>query len=122
MENHVVSLEIAKELKEKGIDFKSSFVWGKVGEEWKCLPMNWTPQYFYSRIVFNKDSVETYPAPLFTELLEALEVEPGSAVTIIKRSDRVETYFQTWFGEKVVCDPNPCNALAKLLIKIKEGE
>lgn len=64
MKNHVVSLEIAKQLKEAGWDKKTTFCWLEIDDEW-ILDL-------YANDKYNDVYTSIIPAPLATEILEEL--------------------------------------------------
>jgi hypothetical protein len=80
MENKTVSLELARELKEAGIEIETEFYWAEFYNKSSTVPEKKLYQivFHYEREDFEERShlseLIFYPAPLLSELLEILPV------------------------------------------------
>lgn len=119
IENQVVSIELAKKLKELGVKQDSYFDWGDWGHK---NPIEY--QIFHGSI--RPGEPITRIASAFT-VAELLDIAPAST-SILKRTDietktkpryYVETFEHYRYDED--CDENPANALAKMLIYLLEN-
>lgn len=108
MNDHVVSLEWAKKLKEKGFPQKvgkPGFYWIKDGK-WKL--------YYVIISKRAKDGQDYVKAPLATEILR--ELPDGSK--LIKRGSGYDAQGPE-FRYRLSLDENPANALAALYCEVK---
>jgi hypothetical protein len=101
------SLELAKKLKEAGIDLDTEFFWHESGV--LC--------FYGLKKEFRKKSqdIEKYPAPTTDELLEWL---PIGGAGILKRFE--EKDYIAMYHDHFEADKNPADVLAKLALWVKE--
>ncbi len=137
LESHVVSLEIAKLLKEAGWKKETEFwwEWGQMSKKWDIVKNITCPNNGVDRF-----GVDYYPAPLATEILEELprtlerktkNADTGHKEMILPYDLRIKLHYHDYpiyvgyIGMQGIQshyeeDNNVINALAKMWLYLKK--
>jgi hypothetical protein len=119
-EKHVVSLELAKQLKEAGWKKETEFCWALCAD---MSSTNFGTGEFRITTggLSSETKVEHYPAPLATELLEEL---PDMSFDTGRREDKWIIFFQDNSKLNKVNvvrkDKNLCDALTKMWLYLRK--
>jgi len=116
LESHVVSLEIAKQLKEEGWKKETEFwwEWGQMSKKWDIVKNITCPNNGVDRF-----GVDYYPAPLATEILEELPVTISNYDLTIRKDE--EGFYNVHYASLIMISRIGLpNALAMIYVWLKK--